>query len=193
MIPNLPTFLVLWNKKIWTRNILSEVLDVLVVASKKPVPYSIILSLDRKLRDDMSLKSKNVFAQSSSMDAQFTGPILASLQFIVNLLIQETSKRSWLIRSYITHILYQLLIALLLIHRLPLTRALHGPLQNVFGSKYGPSVLASYRSACHIVLLHQKLASLGSALPFRLWFLWNHLLGAAVIHLIMRTAAEPYT
>ncbi|KAF8524452.1 fungal-specific transcription factor domain-containing protein [Gautieria morchelliformis] len=148
-----------WKRTNWTRNICSEVIDVLMVASKKPVPYSTILTLDRKLRDDLFLNLKGLCPRF--LESHLTDPIGTVMQSVVDVLMQETT--------------------ILLVHRAYLSHALHGPPQNIFGSKYGPSVLASFRSACHVVTLHRKLASLDSVLPFRLWFIWNHLLGAAIV------------
>ncbi|KAF8575331.1 hypothetical protein K439DRAFT_1665095 [Ramaria rubella] len=150
-----------WRKKQWAKSLGSEVIDVLMRVSKKPMSYPAMLKLDKKVRDDLFLKSKYIFGSSFSMTTLPTERTCSSMQSIVNVLIQET--------------------VLLLIHRLYLARALHGPPTNIFGSKYGPSVLASFRSASHIVTLHQNLAALDSALTFRFWFIWNNLLGASIV------------
>lgn len=172
---------VLWMKRKWTRECVSEVADTLLLLSKKPVPYATILSLDRKLRDDLCLHSADIFsdAKQDARNSYFTGPkISCTMQRIINILAREAcedfSMECFMRLNAIPR------LVLLLLHRQYLARALHSSPKNIFSSKYGPSVLASYRSACHLVTLYQTMASTKSALPPRLWFLWNNLLGVSV-------------
>src|SRR5882724_4152523 len=71
---------VLWIKRKWTRECTSPVADTLLLLSNKPVPYETILSLDRKLRDDLYLASRDVFsnAKQDARNSYFTGPKISS-------------------------------------------------------------------------------------------------------------------
>lgn len=48
------------------------------------------------------------------------------------------------------------------------------------GSKYGPSVLASYTSACTFVGLIESLFKQHPALTERMWFLFTHVFSCSV-------------
>ena len=159
----------------------TQAVEVLLCPARKSSEYAAVLVLDRKIRDALMIRSRDVFGEGGAAEVAArlsTGRISTSMQRIVDVMVPETSRYfCWSFRPSA-----DVTLVLLLIHRIYLARAFNGRTANVFGSKYGPSVLASYRSACRVVLLHRILASLGSPLPFRVWFLWNHLLGATVCY-----------
>ncbi|KAF8522925.1 fungal-specific transcription factor domain-containing protein [Hysterangium stoloniferum] len=153
----------IYAKRLWAQQIASDTVDLLMTVNKKPTPYSSVLSLDRRIRDDLLMRSKAVFNDDGELrneQISIVKPPLA-MQRIANVLQMET--------------------ILILIHRKYLARALNGPAANVFTTKYGPSVLASFRSASRVIVFHGIIASLDSDLPLRFWFIWNHLLGAAIV------------
>lgn len=65
-------------------------------------------------------------------------------------------------------------------HRGFFARAIEDSPGDPMGSKYAPSVLAAYNSACSFVGLIKSLYSLQPGLTERMWFLFTHVFSCAV-------------
>lgn len=70
--------------------------------------------------------------------------------------------------------------ALFYMHRGFFARALEDNAQDPLGSKYAPSVLAAYSTACSFVGLIKSLFSQHPAITERMWFLFTHVFSCAV-------------
>lgn len=70
--------------------------------------------------------------------------------------------------------------ALFYMHRGFFAQALEDNPTDPMGSKYGPSVLAAYRSACSFVGLIESLFKQHPALTERMWFLFTHVFSCSV-------------
>ncbi len=71
-------------------------------------------------------------------------------------------------------------IAIFYLHRGFFARAIEDSPEDPLGSKYAPSVLAAYTSACTFVGLVKSLHSQHPRLTERLWFLFTHVFSCAV-------------
>jgi hypothetical protein len=69
-------------------------------------------------------------------------------------------------------------------HRGFFAQALEENPQDPMGSKYAPSVLAAYTSACTFVGLIESLFKQHPALTERMWFYFMHVFSCAVSHLV---------
>jgi hypothetical protein len=70
--------------------------------------------------------------------------------------------------------------ALFYMHRGFFARAIEDSPDDPLGSKYAPSVLAVYNSACSFVGLIKSLFSQQPILTERMWFLFTHVFSCAV-------------
>jgi hypothetical protein len=72
-------------------------------------------------------------------------------------------------------------ITLFYLHRGYFARALEDNPIDPMGSKYAPSVLAAYRSACAFVSLINSMFKQYPALTERMWFLFTHVFSCAIV------------
>lgn len=73
-----------------------------------------------------------------------------------------------------------IILALFYMHRGFFAQALEDNPADPMGSKYGPSVLAAYRSACSFVALIESLFQQHPGLTERMWFLFTHVFSCSV-------------
>lgn len=71
-------------------------------------------------------------------------------------------------------------------HRGFFARAVEENSDDPLGSRFSPSVLAVYSSACSFVGLIESLFSQQAGLTERMWFLFMHVFSCSVSHMLIR-------
>ncbi|TFK91717.1 hypothetical protein K466DRAFT_541117 [Polyporus arcularius HHB13444] len=125
--------------------------------------YHAIGELDKKVRDFYVPPSLRVpgFGGASTDDPHVQPPIELTMQRYVAFAIRE--------------------ISLFYLHRGFFAKALEDHPGDPLGSKYAPSVLAAYNSACSFVGLVRSLYSQHPGLTERMWFLFTHVFSCTIV------------
>lgn len=143
--------------------------------------YTIILDLDRKVRD-MELPA---YAQGSP--PQGLG-LAGTMSHFMPQNYRELSESSFLSSSS-NLVLYDLLTsassALLYIHRCFFAHAISTNPLDPIKSQYAPSFLAGYRSACMIIASVKLQFTMFPAQIARFWVLWTHAFSASVGNILL--------
>ncbi|KAJ7050558.1 fungal-specific transcription factor domain-containing protein [Mycena amicta] len=147
-------------KHAWASECLSVVHDR--VFGARPPAYSTVLELDKKVRSYYVPPSLQVpgFATSTSVE-----PDSASIELTMQRYCAFGIKE----------------IALFYMHRGFFAQAIADNGQDPMGSKYGPSVLAAYTSACTYVGLIESLFKQQPVLTERMWFYMTHVFSCAIV------------
>ena len=139
--------------------------------------YKVLQQLDRKVRDFYTPPSLQVPGFGGTMADLDAVPVYLTLQRYTGFAIREMSKSlpAWRVEcAYLHH------QALFYMHRGFFARAIEDCPDDPLGSKYAPSVLAVYNSACSFVGLIKSLFSQQPILTERMWFLFTHVFSCAV-------------
>ncbi|KAK7031348.1 putative transcriptional regulatory protein C1F7.11c [Favolaschia claudopus] len=149
-----------WKHR-WTTECLSVVHDQ-VFGARAPA-YSTVRELDKKVRADYVPPSLQVPGFGGTKSAMELEPpsIELTLQRYCCFAIKE--------------------IALFYMHRGFFAQALEDNPQDPMGSKFAPSVLAAYTSACTFVGLIESLFKQHPALTERMWFYFMHVFSCAIV------------
>ncbi|KAI0741469.1 hypothetical protein C8Q80DRAFT_1109932 [Daedaleopsis nitida] len=125
--------------------------------------YHLISELDKKVRDFYVPPSLRVpgFSGASLEGAHVQPPVELTMQRYIAFAIKE--------------------ITLLYLHRGFFAKAMEDHPGDPLGSKYAPSVLAAYNSACSFVGLIRSLHSQHPGLTERMWFLFTHVFSCAIV------------
>ena len=132
--------------------------------------YSIILDLDRKVRD-MELPS---YAQGPP--PQGLGLALTMSHFMPTNYRELSGSLSLFLLSYV----HGFFLALLYIHRCFFAHAISSNPLDPIKSQYAPSFLAGYRSACTIIGSVKQQFTMFPEQIARFWVLWTHAFSATV-------------
>jgi len=116
--------------------------------------YKVLQQLDRKVRDFYTPPSLQVPGFGGPMTDVDSVPVYVTLQRYIGFAIRE--------------------MTLFYMHRGFFARAIEDCPDDPLGSKYAPSVLAVYNSACSFVGLIKSLFSQQPILTERMWFLFTH-------------------
>jgi hypothetical protein len=143
--------------------------------------YSIILELDRKVRD-MELPK---YAQGPV--PQGVG-LSQTMSHFMPINYRELSSVINLVLSFYTHL--TIFPALLYIHRCFFAHAISSHPHDPIKSQYAPSFLAGYRSACDLIGSVKMQFSLFPAQIARFWVLWTHAFSSAVSHLQFHSSLD---
>ncbi|KAG6380611.1 hypothetical protein JVT61DRAFT_4977 [Boletus reticuloceps] len=139
--------------------------EVLVRAFGAKIPaYSTILELDRKIRD---------FPIPSHLQLQCINDTRAGPQFVLQQALVLTMKES----------------VLLNIHRRYFSQALQDSPTDPLKYRYGPSVMAMYRSAWRLIVNHTSAVNRIPDIAARLPILWSQALSAAIVMCMIVTRA----
>ncbi|KAF8546280.1 hypothetical protein OG21DRAFT_1427450 [Imleria badia] len=139
--------------------------EVLVAAFGAKIPtYSTILELDRKIRD---------FPVPSHLQLQCVRDTRAGSQVILQQVLVLTMKES----------------VLLNIHRRYFSQSLQDSASDPLKHKYGPSVMAIYRSAWRLIVSHTSAVDRISDIAARLPIIWSQALSAAIVMCMIVTRA----
>ncbi|KAF8577043.1 hypothetical protein K439DRAFT_1622389 [Ramaria rubella] len=136
---------------------LSQVVEA--VLGIKHTPYSTILALDRKVRDNQSLKVPPNGATGPAELGAATATLTLQ-RFMLKAAVEMT---------------------LLYLHRRYFARAVSDYPTDILGCRFGPSVLATYRSASMYITLMRSLCALQPELPSKFVVFWNHLLASSIV------------
>ncbi|KAF7356822.1 putative transcriptional regulatory protein C1F7.11c [Mycena venus] len=149
-----------WKHR-WSSECLSVVHDK-VFGARAPA-YSTVRELDKKVRSDYVPPSLQVpgFGGSKFAVEPETPTIELTMQRYCGFAIKE--------------------IALFYMHRGFFAQALEDNPQDPMGSKFAPSVLAAYTSACTFVGLIESLFKQHPALTERMWFYFMHVFSCAIV------------
>ncbi|KAF8131480.1 hypothetical protein EV363DRAFT_1165082, partial [Boletus edulis] len=152
-----------WRSWSWRfSKLLHEVL-VRAFGAKLPT-YSTILELDRKIRD---------FPIPSHLQLQCINDTRAGPQIVLQQLLVLTMKES----------------VLLNIHRRYFSQALQDSPTDPLKYRYGPSVMAMYRSAWRLIVSHTSAVNRIPEIAARLPILWSQALSAAIVMCMIVTRA----
>ena len=140
--------------------------------------YHAISELDKRVRDFYVPPSLRVPGFGGSMEGPHVQPpVELTMQRYIAFAIKE-------ICTFHRHLSRTLADisppALFYLHRGFFAKALEDHPGDPLGSKYAPSVLAAYNSACSFVGLIRSLYSQHSALTERMWFLFTHVFSCSV-------------
>ncbi|KAH0837784.1 hypothetical protein J3R83DRAFT_5964 [Lanmaoa asiatica] len=139
--------------------------EVLVAAFGAKIPtYSTILELDRKIRD---------FPIPSHLQLQCVTDTRAGPQVVLQRLLVLTMKES----------------VLLNIHRRYFLQALQDSPADLLKHKYGPSVMAMYRSAWRLIVSHSSAVDCIPDVAARIPILWSQAVSAAIVMCMIVTRA----
>lgn len=136
--------------------------------------YSIILDLDRKVRDmELPLYAHGQPPQGKGLRQ--------TMSHFMPQNYRELSKRLWVLEiSVVWLLLVCLSKALLYIHRCFFAHAISSNPLDPIKSQYAPSFLAGYRSSCTILNAVKQQFTLFPAQIARFWVLWTHVFSASV-------------
>ncbi|KAA1468740.1 hypothetical protein DENSPDRAFT_834151 [Dentipellis sp. KUC8613] len=123
--------------------------------------YKVIQELDKKVRNFYTPPSLQVPGFGGPMGELAPPPAPLTLQRYVGFAIRE--------------------ITIFYMHRGFFARAIEDNSDDPLGSKYAPSVLAAYNSACSFVGLIKSLFSQQPTLTERMWFLFTHVFSCAIV------------
>ncbi|TBU30737.1 hypothetical protein BD311DRAFT_754294 [Dichomitus squalens] len=125
--------------------------------------YHTISELDKRVRDFYVPPSLRVsgFGGASVESPHVQPPVELTMQRYIAFAIKE--------------------ITLFYLHRGFFAKALEDHPGDPLGSKYAPSVLAAYNSACSIVGLIRSLYSQHPSLTERMWFLFTHVFSCSIV------------
>ncbi|KAF9443665.1 hypothetical protein P691DRAFT_737567 [Macrolepiota fuliginosa MF-IS2] len=128
----------------------------------KAPSYKVITELDKKVRSFHTPPSLQIPGFGSKIGIEVEQPS-----------VELTMQR------YITFAIRE--ITLFYMHRGFFAQALEDSPVDPMGSKYGPSVLAAYRSACSFVGLIESLFKQHPGLTERMWFLFTHVFSCSIV------------
>ncbi|OBZ66412.1 GTP-binding protein Rho3 [Grifola frondosa] len=150
-----------WWKHKFTSECMNQVYDQ-AFGAKTPT-NSVVQQLDRRLRGFAVPPSLQIagFGSSESRLGTYYESVPLILQRHTVLAIRES------------HLLYM--------HRGFFARAISDHPKDPFGSPYGASFIAAYRSAGSLVALVRNIHSQLKELTERMWFLWTHLFSCSII------------
>lgn len=165
----------------WSSECLSIVHDK-VFGARAPT-YSTVRELDKQVRAYYVPPSLQVpgFGGSKPTAEPELPTIELTMQRYCSFSIKEIGKCLFLTQYPLNLDLYS---ALFYMHRGFFAQALEENPQDPMGSKYAPSVLAAYTSACTFVGLIESLFKQHPALTERMWFYFMHVFSCAVSHLV---------
>ncbi|KAI0272646.1 fungal-specific transcription factor domain-containing protein [Gloeopeniophorella convolvens] len=149
--------------QLWKYRFSSQCLSVVhdqVFGARTP-NYKVLQQLDRKVREFYTPPSLQVPGFGGPMTETEVAPVELTLQRYIGYAIRE--------------------ITLFYMHRGFFARAIEDSPEDPLGSKYAPSVLAVYNSACSFVGLIKSLFSQQPALTERMWFLFTHVFSCAIV------------
>jgi len=156
---------------------LRMIVDKAFQAGKTP-SYATILRLDADLRDNCVYPEK---LRVAGLDETATAdpippPLAITMQRHALYMIREICVWDSLLRclslTFVPGILY--------LHRGFVSQALHEGKVEPLRSKYAPSVLAAYRSACNLLTGLRHAYTMEPGMTKRLFFLWTHAYTATV-------------
>lgn len=147
--------------------------------------YHTISELDKRVRDFYVPPSLRVpgFSGASFDDPHVPPPIELTMQRYVGFAIKEICACHPPLHASESAVLPYavcLAAALFYLHRGFFAKALEDLPGDPLGSKYAPSVLAAYNSACSFIGLIRSLYSQHPRLTERMWFLFTHVFSCAV-------------
>ncbi|KAJ7180459.1 hypothetical protein C8R46DRAFT_1069510 [Mycena filopes] len=163
----------------WASECLSIVHDQ-VFGARAPT-YNTVRELDKKVRAYYVPPSLQVpgFGGSKLAPELERPTIELTMQRYCGFAIREISKNSsW---GMFVELMDDFYIALFYMHRGFFAHALDDNSQDPMGSKYAPSVLAAYTSACTFVGLIESLFKQHPALTERMWFYFMHVFSCAIV------------
>lgn len=149
--------------QLWKYRFSSQCMSVVhdqVFGARTP-NYKVLQQLDRKVRDFYTPPSLQVPGFGGPMADPEGVPVYLTLQRYVGFAIRE--------------------MTLFYMHRGFFARAIEDSPEDPLGSKYAPSVLAVYNSACSFVGLIKSLFSQQPVLTERMWFLFTHVFSCAIV------------
>ncbi|KAF8271618.1 fungal-specific transcription factor domain-containing protein [Lactarius quietus] len=149
--------------QLWKYRFSSQCMSVVhdqVFGARTP-NYKVLQQLDRKVRDFYTPPSLQVPGFGGAMADLDTVPVYLTLQRYTGFAIRE--------------------MTLFYMHRGFFARAIEDCPDDPLGSKYAPSVLAVYNSACSFVGLIKSLFSQQPVLTERMWFLFTHVFSCAIV------------
>lgn len=135
--------------------------------------YSIILDLDRKVRDmELPKYAQGPIPEGAGLNRTMSHCMPGNYR--------ELSKFSIIYSLFGIAVNWLLLLALLYIHRCFFTHAIQSNPIDPIKSQYAPSFLAGYRSACDLLGAVRKQFTLFPAQIARFWVLWTHAFSSTV-------------
>ncbi|KAI0296030.1 hypothetical protein BC826DRAFT_1006878 [Russula brevipes] len=149
--------------QLWKYRFSSQCMSVIhdqVFGARTP-NYKVLQQLDRKVRDFYTPPSLQVPGFGGPMTDVDSVPVYVTLQRYIGFAIRE--------------------MTLFYMHRGFFARAIEDCPDDPLGSKYAPSVLAVYNSACSFVGLIKSLFSQQPILTERMWFLFTHVFSCAIV------------
>lgn len=149
--------------QLWKYRFSSQCMSVVhdqVFGARTP-NYKVLQQLDRKVRDFYTPPSLQVPGFGGPMADPEGVPVYLTLQRYIGFAIRE--------------------MTLFYMHRGFFARAIEDSPDDPLGSKYAPSVLAVYNSACSFVGLIKSLFSQQPVLTERMWFLFTHVFSCAIV------------
>lgn len=144
--------------------------------------YRTVQELDKKVRTYYVPPSLQVpgFGGAKPTVEPEQPTVELTMQRYCSFAIKEISKHGSCGNIHQTHYFSRIHIALFYMHRGFFAQALEDNPQDPMGSKYAPSVLAAYTSACTFVGLIESLFKQHPALTERMWFYFMHVFSCAV-------------
>ncbi|PCH34306.1 hypothetical protein WOLCODRAFT_95215 [Wolfiporia cocos MD-104 SS10] len=135
----------------------------------KPPLYSAVLDYDRKVRDFPIPYNLRPSCSPGPNARCNEGPLPQYMQRFFAILCKETT--------------------LLSLHRPFFSQALQDQPQDLLRHRYGPSVMAIYRSAWRIVEIAKDAYKRDSAVTARISFIWSHALAGGIVMCLLVTRA----
>ena len=140
----------------------------------KMPPYAIILDLDRKIRDFPT-------PRYLLPNCEVNESPRPSKELIIQRWIVLSSKETSTSHPSSAHCPFtDVVIALLNLHRTYFTQALRDQPNDLLRHRYGPSVMATYRSAWRLIQTLKLVSEKAPDLLARISLAWSHALSAAV-------------
>ncbi|KAJ3827826.1 fungal-specific transcription factor domain-containing protein [Lentinula raphanica] len=149
----------------WKHSFCSECLSVVMEQAfgARPPSYKIIQDMDKKVR---------TYYVPPSLQIPGFGKTPIGQEF-------EQPTIQLIFQRYIAFAIRE--ITLFYLHRGFFARALEDSPNDPMGSKYGPSVLAAYTSACSFVSLIDSMFRQYAVLTERMWFLFTHVFSCSIV------------
>ncbi|KAF5369213.1 hypothetical protein D9757_010030 [Collybiopsis confluens] len=150
----------------WKYSFCSDCLSLLMdqAFGARPPSYKIIQDMDKKVR--------NYYVPPSLQIPGFGGASVGRE-------LEQQPTTELLMQRFIAFAIRE--ITLFYLHRGFFARALEDNPNDPMGSKYAPSVLAAYTSACTFVSLINSMFKQYPALTERMWFLFTHVFSCAIV------------
>ena len=165
--------------ELWKHRFSSQCLSIVhdqAFGARTP-SYKVIQELDKKVRNFYTPTSLQVPGFGGPVGDLQPPPVALTMQRYTGFAIREICTLPCLL---IVPRCPSVFTALFYLHRGFFARAIEDSPEDPLGSRYAPSVLAAYNSACAFVGLIKSLFSQQPALTERMWFFFTHVFSCAV-------------